>query len=124
MNQIKTLASTSHVTYYNYGRPGSIINSLTDRRCNDNMMIIFREMDRLYQKGIIKKEKENKKYIIERKGDRLYKILKSDQLDKKLKLEYAKQIVGMRDGISVLAYFSFLYLYDRVYIRIKNVLKH
>jgi glycosyltransferase involved in cell wall biosynthesis len=124
MNQIKTLASTSHVTYYNYGRPGSIINSLTDRRCNDNMMIIFREMDRLYQKGIIKKEKENKKYIIERKGERLYKILKSDQLDKKLRLEYAKQIVGMRDGISVLAYFSFLYLYDRVYIRIKNVLKH
>lgn len=124
MNQIKTLASTSHVTYYNYGRSGSIINSMTDRRSNDNMMIIFREMDRLYQKGIIKKEKANKKYIIERKGERLYKIFKSDQLDKKLKLEYARQIVGMRDEISVFAYFSFLYLYDRVYIRIKNVLKH
>ena len=88
------------------------------------MMIVFGEMDRLYKKGIIKKEKENKKYIIERKGERLFKISKNDQLDRKLKLEYTKRIVGMQNGISVLAYFSFLYLYDKVYIRIKNVLKH
>ena len=124
INMVSSLSSVSHVTYFNYGRPDSTMNTLSDKRSNDCMMIVFGEMDRLYKKGIIKKEKENKKYIIERKGERLFKISKNDQLDRKLKLEYTKRIVGMQNGISVLAYFSFLYLYDKVYIRIKNVLKH
>ena len=109
MNNIRSLVSTSHVTYYNYGRPGSIINSLTDKRSNDNMMIIFKEMDHMYNCGLLMNVVDNRRYIVERKSERLIKICESRNLLLRQKVSYFFELLSMRFRFRFLGKFLFMY---------------